>query len=206
MLAEVESQQVRSMQLDLLQESETVRWMRGEVERLRPLAEAGKLSTREFLSRTLELKTRLQTVAGLERRLSLIGLDSSVIGQLRTGEWSVDLETRPVSGRIAIRSSISGRVAGMGLKFGQLVHAHDSLFEIHNTNRIWIKALVLANDADRIVVGQQAVATHSPIGGNSPCRCCSRPFSAALSTTRGPAVFSPREVFTASPLFSLYYH
>ena len=159
MLAEVESQQVRSMQLDLLQESETMRWMRGEVERLRPLAEAGKLSTREFLSRTLELKTRLQTVAGLERRLSLIGLDSSVIGQLRTGEWSVDMETRPVSGRIAIRSSISGRVAGMGLKFGQLVHAHDSLFEIHNTNRIWIKALVLANDADRIVVGQQAVAT-----------------------------------------------
>ena len=158
-LAEVESQQVRNVQLDLLQESETMRWLRGEVERLRPLAEAGKTSTREFISRTLELKTRLQTVAGLERRLSLIGLESSLIDRLRTGQWSNDSGTRPVSGRIAIRSSISGRVAGMGLKFGQLVHAHDSLFEIQNTNRIWIKALVLANDADRILVGQQAVAT-----------------------------------------------
>ena len=47
----------------------------------------------------------------------------------------------------------------MGLKFGQPVHAHDSLFEIQNTNRLWIKALVLANDADRILVGQPAVAT-----------------------------------------------
>ncbi|MEE3369365.1 MAG: efflux RND transporter periplasmic adaptor subunit [Planctomycetota bacterium] len=158
-LAEVESQQVRNVQLDLLQESETMRWLRGEVERLRPLAEAGKTSTREFISRTLELKTHLQTVAGLERRLSLIGLESSLIGRLRTGEWSDDSGARPVSGRIAIRSSISGHVAGMGLKLGQLVHAHDSLFEIQDTSRIWIRALVLANEADRVLVGQQAVAT-----------------------------------------------
>ncbi|MBN80607.1 MAG: hypothetical protein CMJ70_10745 [Planctomycetaceae bacterium] len=158
-LAEVESQQVRNVQLDLLQASETMRWLRSEVERLRPLAEAGNTSTREFASRTLELKTRLQTVAGLQRRLSLIGLEPSLIDRLRTGEWNNGRGAIPVSGRIAIRSPISGRVAGMGLKFGQLVHAHDSLFEIQNTNRMWIKALVLANDADRILVGQPAVAT-----------------------------------------------
>ncbi|MBB75220.1 MAG: hypothetical protein CMJ75_11990 [Planctomycetaceae bacterium] len=158
-LAEVESQRVRNVQLDLLQASETMRWLRGEVERLRPLADAGKTSTREFIARTLELKTHLQAVAGLERRLSLIGLESSLIGRLRTGAWSDDSGARPVSGRIVIRSSISGNVAGIGLKLGQLVHAHDSLFEIQDTSRIWIRALVLANEADRVVVGQQAVAT-----------------------------------------------
>jgi RND family efflux transporter MFP subunit len=158
-LAEVESQQLRNVQLELLQAAGKMRWTRGEVDRLRPLAESGKTSTREFWQRELELKTLSQQVFSLQRRLSLIGLRDREIQRLRTGKLNGAGDGSAISGRIAIRSPISGRVAAIGMTLGQIVHAHDSLFEIQNTNTVWIKALVLESDAARIKPGQTAVAT-----------------------------------------------
>ena len=158
-LAEVESQQLRNLQLELLQAVGKLRWTQSEVDRLQPLAESGKTSAREFWQREQEFRSLSQQVASLQRRLSLIGLRDEEIARLRAGELSGADGSSPISGRIAIRSPISGRVADHGLTLGQLVHAHDSLFEIQNTDTVWIKALVLESDAARIQSGQDAVAT-----------------------------------------------
>ncbi len=158
-LADVESQHLRNLQLELLQAAEKMRWTQGEVDRLRPLAESRTISAREFWQRELDVKTLSEQVFSLQRRLSLIGLRDRDIERLRTGELSGAGDGSAISGRIAIRSPISGRVAAIGLTLGQIVHAHDSLFEIQDTDTIWIKSLVLESDAARIKPGQAAVAT-----------------------------------------------
>ena len=158
-LAEVESQQLRNTQLELLQAAGKLRWAESEITRLRPLAESGKSSTREFLLRELESRTLSHTTTSLQRRLSLIGLQERAIDRLRAGQLTGSDGSGPISGRVAIRSPIAGRVASIGLTLGQLVHAHDILFEIQDTDTVWIKALVLENDAPRIEAGQGAVAT-----------------------------------------------
>ena len=83
---EVESQKLRSLQLELLQAAGGAIWTQGEVDRLRPLAESRVTSAREFWQRELELKTLAQQVSSLKRRLSLVGLPADEIDRLCTGE------------------------------------------------------------------------------------------------------------------------
>jgi multidrug resistance efflux pump len=158
-LADVESQQLRTLQFELLQAAGKLQWTQADVDRLRPLAEAGTTSAREFWQRELELNTLAQQVESLERRLSLIGLRSEEIERLRRGELTAADGRPPISGQIAIRAPISGRIADIGLTLGQLVHAHDSLFEIHDTETVWIRASLLESDAARVHPGQEAAAT-----------------------------------------------
>ena len=160
-IAEVESQQLRNLQLELLQAAGKMRWTQGEVDRLRPLAESGSTPAREFWQREMELQQLGQKSTSLERRLSLIGLREEAIKRLQIGTLTDSDGSTQISGQIAIRAPISGRVADIGLTLGQLVHAHHSLFEIQDTSTVWIKALVLENDAARIKSGLKAVATFS---------------------------------------------
>ncbi len=158
-LAEVESQQLHTLQLELLQTAGKIMWTETELERLRPLANSGVTSARDFWQRELALKTLSHQAASLERRLALIGLRAQEIERLRSGELSGSGDTLAVAGRIAVRSPIAGRVAEIGVTLGQIVHAHDKLFEIQNTKRMWIRALALEKDAIHIQVGQDAAVT-----------------------------------------------
>ena len=158
-LAEVESKKLRNMQLELLQAASTMRWTAREVARLRPLAIKKVTSTQEYLKREQELKTLKQKIGSLNRRLTLIGLSDEAIKLLGAGKLRTDDGSSLISGQITIRAPIAGRVADIGSSLGQLVHAHDSLFEIQDASKVWIKALVLETDASRIRLRQNVVTT-----------------------------------------------
>jgi multidrug efflux pump subunit AcrA (membrane-fusion protein) len=158
-LAEIESPAFRNLQLELLQAASKRRWTQGKVDRLGPLAAAGATSTRELWQNELDLKTLSQQVASLQRRLTLLGLSDQEVEQLERGQLTIAPGNSGLAGRSAIRSPIAGRVADIGLTLGQIVHAHDILLEIQNTDTVWIKAVVLENAAARIEPGQDAVVT-----------------------------------------------
>ncbi|MCH8828223.1 MAG: efflux RND transporter periplasmic adaptor subunit [Planctomycetes bacterium] len=164
-LARVRSQKLRSMQLEFLQAVAGRIWARGEVKRLKNFKKTGGAAGKEFDERDSELK-RLETqVASLARRLKLIGLSRKHVESLEKFDLAKPVTSDrsavadPIVDAIAIRAPITGRISKYSVSPGELVHAHDKLFEIQNTDYVRIKAYYFERDAARIKVDQNATVT-----------------------------------------------
>jgi cobalt-zinc-cadmium efflux system membrane fusion protein len=164
-LATVQSQQLRDLQLDFLQARSRLSWAENEVQRLQPLADAGNVPLNEFWQRQTEVQSLQHELASLTRRLSLVGVSDEQIDRLRRHQLVPDggsadsSQSAPIFDRLTVRAPIDGRIAEVFMTPGQLVHAHDSLVEIQNTDTVWIKAYLLEEDAGRVQEGQEADVT-----------------------------------------------
>jgi len=164
-LAIVQSQELRNLQLEFLQARSKQEWADREVERLEPLAKVGSVPLNEFWQRQTDSTTLRQTLESLTRRLSLVGIADNEIAQLRSHRLVQDASSAgsrassPIIDRLTIRAAIDGVVADVFLAPGELVHAHDKLVEIQNTDTVWVKALLLEEDAARVESGNAAIAT-----------------------------------------------
>ena len=164
-LARVRSQKLRSMQLELLQANAGLKWTQDAVKRLKPVAKTGGVATKDLWQREAELKVLRSQVVSLKRRLKLIGLTEQHLQSLLkfdlTQPAKSDKESGvdPIVDAIEIRAPITGRISQFSVSPGELVHAHDKLFEIQDTSEVWIKAYYFERAAARIRVGQNAVVT-----------------------------------------------
>jgi cobalt-zinc-cadmium efflux system membrane fusion protein len=165
-VATVQSQELRDLQLQFLQTRSRLAWAENEVKRLQPLADSGTVPLNDFWQRQTEAGSLRQDMASLTRRLSLVGVSDEEIQRLREHRLVRDLESSPgtenpapILDRLTIRAPITGRVAEVFATPGQLVHAHDNLVEIQNTDTVWIKAFLLEEDAPRVQTGQEAEVT-----------------------------------------------
>jgi cobalt-zinc-cadmium efflux system membrane fusion protein len=158
-LAELESQELRDLQLELIQAASQLEWIRGEVERLQLLAKTGVTPARDLMERELEFAKLSERVAGLERRLKLIGMSKDIIEQLQAGDLTSLESEHALTGQTAVLSPLSGRIVNVDMALGEIVHSHDILFEIQNYETVWVKALVSEKDAPRIDVGQETMIT-----------------------------------------------
>lgn len=165
-IATVQSQELRDLQLQFLQTRSKLAWADNEVKRLQPLADSGTVPLNDFWQRQTEAESLRQDMASLTRRLSLVGVADAEIQRLREHQLVRDRESSPgtdnpapILDRLTIRAPISGRVADVFATPGQLVHAHDNIVEIQNTDTVWIKAFLLEEDAPRVQAGQEAEVT-----------------------------------------------
>lgn len=182
LLARVRSQKLRNMQLELLQANASLKWTENEVERLQPLAKMGGVAAKELWQREAELKMLRSQIASLKRQLAMIGLSQEHLQALlkfdlagpqkseargRRSEAgnhgqttkAKSQKTDPIVDAIEVRAPIAGRIARFSVSPGELVHAHDRMFEIQDTGEVWIKAYYFERDAARIAVGQNATVT-----------------------------------------------
>jgi len=159
-LAEIDSQQLRSLQLELLQANAKLKWTEETARRIRPLAEQGVTPAKDLWQIETDLKNSRQSVASLTRKLSLIGLSAKQIDRI-----SNDDLTKPASDSIIttlpIRAPSDGRVAEFDLVLGQIVESHDRLFEIHDLSKVWAEGYVFEEDSSTLQVGQQVDVTFS---------------------------------------------
>lgn len=157
LLAEVESQELRHWQLDLLQAQVRWNWTRGAIERLERLQ--GVAARKEIWPLQTELVALNSTVDSLTRKLSLAGLSDVQIDRLKNEDLSAPDQEDTIVSTLPIRAAIHGRLARFEVVPGQVIQPPDQLFEIHDTSTVWVKAHVFQREQAGIAAGQQAVVT-----------------------------------------------
>lgn len=154
-LAELDSQALRNLQLELLETQETLRWTIEVIERVEPLARTGAYPKSQLWEYQMRQKTLEHQLQNVERKLLIVGLSSEQIEALRHADPTrSDRDVAFVT--VPVRAPAAGRVADFDVGPGQVVHANDALFEIQDRSRVWIEGYVFEQHAAGVAVGQAA--------------------------------------------------
>jgi RND family efflux transporter MFP subunit len=142
-IAELSSRELEAVTLEYLQAEKDLALNAKLLEITRPTALAGAVP----MQRLLDLET---SHAQAENRLE--------IARIRARTLDINLEpsskVEPGEARYLIRSPIAGRVVHSDLSEGKYVEAFEHLFEIVNTDHVWVRLQVLEKDFYRVAVGQ----------------------------------------------------
>lgn len=158
-LAEVDSLQLRSVQLELLQTLVQSRLTEQTLARLAASGSQGVTPKRKVWELQGELDSLRLRTEGLKQQLTFLGLDSQAIARTE----QIDLARSADSGQfvqtVPVRAPAGGVVVALDVVSGQIVRSQDTLFEIHDLSNVWVKGYVFERDADRVKLGQAARIT-----------------------------------------------
>jgi len=155
-LAEIDSLQVRSVQLDLLQTLSQARLTEQSLDRLEELHDQGVVAKRQ----RWELQSRHQTLqiraGGLERKLAYFGLPRQAIESHKQADLTQAGSLSELVQTVPVHAPLAGRIVGFRVVPGQTVQPAEPLMEIHDLSTVWVKAFVYERDANRVQLGQPA--------------------------------------------------
>ncbi|HLA86285.1 MAG TPA: efflux RND transporter periplasmic adaptor subunit [Thermoguttaceae bacterium] len=160
-LAEVESLELRTVQLDLLLCVSRLRLTKESLARLGQLGNDGVVPRRQVWELQNQEKMLLHEAASLKRRLSFFGLTDGEIAKLEQTDLTHKDSDVAVCAGVPIRAPAAGWIVGFHVVPGQIVHPEDRLFEIHDLSKVWVKGFVFERDANQVAVGQPARVTFS---------------------------------------------
>lgn len=149
-LAELESLPFKTLQLDFLRARTSLAQAELNLERAQPLRDS--LAKKDLWQLQSQFDTSQQTVASLRRQLQLVGLSESELKAIE----ETDLADLPgdLSAVLPIRAQADGLVGDFDLARGQFVAHNAQLFELHNPQRVWVRAFLFEQDARHIRPGQ----------------------------------------------------
>jgi RND family efflux transporter MFP subunit len=196
-LAEIESLELRNLQLDLLQTKAQLAWIEQGIGRLKNLGAEPLTSRKQLWQLEADQAAHEHRMASVRRKLAMIGLSEEEIERIEdlkldeaaggtylqeSGERAI---TPVLNGIMAIRAPASGWVADFHLTPGQVVKPQEELFELHETSRVWVHARLFERDARQWAAGQEVEV-----------RIASDPtFAARATITRvGPALADSQRV------------
>ncbi|MFV2067699.1 MAG: efflux RND transporter periplasmic adaptor subunit [Pirellulales bacterium] len=155
-LAEVDSLRLREVQLELLESLAQARLAGQSFRRLEVLGDAGVTPKR----RIWELRNRIETlrhrVASLKRRLLFFGLTQEEIAALERVDLTSESFDDGLLHGVPVRAPGDGWIVGFHVVPGQMVDTQDTLFEIHDLSKVWVKGYIFERDAARVGIGQPA--------------------------------------------------
>ena len=155
-LAEVDSLQLRTIQLDLLQNLAQVRLAEHWLEQVKSLGSQGVVPKREMWERQSKVETLRLQAETVKRQLAFLGLTPETIERLEQIDLTQPDSATDLVKTVPVRASASGRIVSFNLVPGQVVHPDEALFEIHDLTRVWVKGYVYERDAARVGIGQPA--------------------------------------------------
>jgi membrane fusion protein, heavy metal efflux system len=160
-LAEVDSLQLRNLQLELLQTLSQMQWTQQSLKRLESFSSIGGTPKKQVWQLQNDLEVFRQTASSLEHKLSFCGLTDEQLQQLK----QIDIRKSPAASAIAstvpIRAPADGWLVGFDVVPSQVVQPQDKLFEIQDLSKVWARSFVFERDAAKIGVGQEARVTFS---------------------------------------------
>lgn len=159
LLAEVDSLELKTAQLDLLQERAKQEWTRKRLERVEQVSVRGAAAEKEIWQLRTELETQRNSVASLTRRLALIGLSDADLQQIEKVDLTAPESASALINTVPVRASSDGLIAEFNVVQGQVVQPYDTLFEIQDLSRVWVKSFVFESDASRIRLGEEGDLT-----------------------------------------------
>ncbi|HEX7448100.1 MAG TPA: efflux RND transporter periplasmic adaptor subunit [Pirellulales bacterium] len=158
-LAEIDSLQLRNLQLDLLGAKVRLDLARQSLKRLRDLNQdrlVNRQSIWELESSERSLETKLAALAG---QLGLLGLEPREIEHLKKIDLSKADVHEQMTTLLPVRAPADGWVVDFELGLGEVVQPLERLFELQNLAKIWVQAYVREGDIARVGVGQPVTVT-----------------------------------------------
>jgi membrane fusion protein, heavy metal efflux system len=144
-VAQVESLEFDSIQLDLIQTQTRLVLLRELLERARKLKSV--ISEQDVAQRETEVRKTQNQLNGIKRRLQAIGLaDDDIAAVANDGKL---LDALPV------RSPISGFMVRFDVIPGQVVKSEQPLFEIHDMSKVWVRGYVFEKDLAKVRLEQR---------------------------------------------------
>lgn len=160
-LAEVDSLELRNVQLELLQTQTQSRLMQQSLGRLQDLAGQGVAPQRQLWEVQSEMETLRLRSEGLAHKLGFFGLSQETIDALAEVDLTRSSSVEALVRTVPVRAPAAGVIAALNVVPGQVVHAPDPLVEVYDLSSVWVKAHVFERDADIVQLGQTARITFS---------------------------------------------
>lgn len=154
LLAEIESLEFKTLQLDLLQARTQLQHTQAALARLERISEQQIAAKKELWRLQTEYGTHQHAVASLERKLALVGLSTDEIRRIQELDLTAAGSAERVSAILPVRSPIAGRIAEFELVPGQIIRPNEHLFEVHDLTSVWVQAFLFERDAANVRLGQ----------------------------------------------------
>jgi cobalt-zinc-cadmium efflux system membrane fusion protein len=153
-LAELESLEFQSLQLDLIQARATLTQASANLERLKNLAASDAIARKDLWELQTQHDVTKHSVETLRRKLSVVGLSVEAISQIEKTDLANLDSAQELSSVLPIRAPGDGLIAEFNLVPGQVVERQRSLFEIHDPSKMWVRAYLFEQDAQGVKIGQ----------------------------------------------------
>ncbi len=142
-LAIIENTDFIDMQQNYLEAKNRLEFMQAEYNRHSELYKEDVYSQKNLQQTTADYKSLQTQVKALEQKLLLIGINPAT------------LTNASISGKVALRSPISGYIKTVNANVGKAVSNTDVLFEIVNTDNLLLELTVFEKDMDKARVGSK---------------------------------------------------
>ena len=142
-LAILENPEFVDLQRDYLEAKSKLKFAKAEFDRQEELYKNGISSQKNMQQVTSEYKSLKVQVNALEQKLSLIGINTAKLNEDN------------ISRSIALVSPISGYVKAANISIGKSVSPSDVLFEIINTDKLFLELNLFEKDAEKVSNGQK---------------------------------------------------
>jgi RND family efflux transporter MFP subunit len=142
-LAIIENQDFIDIQQNYLEAKNKFEFAKAEYERQSELYKSDVSSQKNMQQVTSEYKSLKTQVKALEQKLELIGINPSKLNEDN------------ISRTVALISPISGSVKAVNVSIGKSVSASDVLFEIVNSDKLFLELTLFEKDADKVSNGQK---------------------------------------------------
>jgi len=142
-LAILENQEFVDIQQNFLVAKSNLEFAEAEFKRHTELYKEDVYSQKNLQKVTADYKSLKAQVRALEQNLALIGINP------------VDLHEDDISRSVAVVSPITGFVQSVNINIGKYVTPTDVLFEIVNSDKLYLDLTLFEKDADKVSAGQK---------------------------------------------------
>ena len=141
-LAILENQEFVDIQQSYLEAKSKLEYAEAEYKRHSELYKDDVYSQKNVQQVTADYKILKTQVKALAQKLALIGINSA------------NLNDDNITLTVAVASPISGYVKTVNINIGKFVAPSDVLFEIVNSDKLFLELTLFEKDADKVVAGQ----------------------------------------------------
>jgi membrane fusion protein, heavy metal efflux system len=142
-LATIENQDFVDIQQSYLEAKNKLVFAKGEYDRHTDLYKNDVYSEMNVQQVTVEYKNLVAMVKSLEQKLLLIGMNPD---QIREDN---------ITSTVNLVSPIKGYLKSVNINIGKYVAPTDVLFEIINSDKLFLELTLFEKDADRVIAGQK---------------------------------------------------
>ena len=143
MLAIIENQEFVDIQQNYLEAKSKLEFTEADYKRHAELYKEDVYSQKNLQQVTSDYKSLKAQVHALEQKLALIGINPA------------NLHEDDISRSVAVISPISGFVKTVNVNIGKYVAPTDVLFEIVNSDKLYLELTLFEKDADKVTAGQK---------------------------------------------------
>jgi RND family efflux transporter MFP subunit len=158
-LARIESLELESLQLAMLQADAELSLAHDQLRRRSSLAAQGVIAGREAADAEAAVREKSAKLEVALCKLRALGLEQAVLDEIRRSR-------RPLA-RFSIVSPIAGTVADADVRIGEQVKTTEHLFHIVDPSALWAIGSVLEGDVAQVDVGQPAMVTFKSLPGET---------------------------------------